>query len=252
MTPADYHHQLSQGVSISDMKRMASDEGVSISHLDPLATWAPAWIPPHATDEMVAALGTGVDDFLRIADALECESFTAIGSFPHGGIHLDDLADSFARLCQLASGIRVDLEFIPVWGLPDLASAWSVVLAAGEANGGILLDFWHFFRSGSSLELLTSIPSDRIHSVQACDARMVQAAGRTDWEDLHEDRLPLGAGEFPVEALLSVLHEMDALQIVGPEYFSSQMRSLSAEGVAEVVQTTYWSAVTPFGVVPSR
>lgn len=248
ITPSTFSRLAAQGLSARDIRRMAEDEGVRVSHLDPLSRWAPRWVPDNLSEREVLAISTSVDDFLRIAEALECESLSAICTFPAGDVAMDELTAAFAQLCRRAAGFRIDLEFIPCWGLPDLRSAWDVVRAADEPNGGILLDFVHFFRSGSDMELLRSIPSERLHSVQVCDGRWRRGEARTVWQDLHEDRSALGRGEFPVDDLLAVLAQRDALHVVGPEYFSREMAPLDDEGVAIVLDETYWPRVEPVGV----
>jgi sugar phosphate isomerase/epimerase len=57
----------------------------------------------------------------RIAEALEVDRISAIVTGPPGRSHLDDLIADFAALCDRAAplGIHCDLEFIPVWALPD-------------------------------------------------------------------------------------------------------------------------------------
>lgn len=83
--------------------------------------------------------------------------------------------ERFAALCDLADdfGLTVDLEF-PSWTpTGDLATAAAIVTAAGRANAGILVDALHLFRSGSSLDLLTSLPRPWFRFVQLCDAPAV-------------------------------------------------------------------------------
>ena len=68
--------------------------------------------------------------------------------------------DHFGRLCDLAAdfGLTVDLEF-PSWmEVGDLGTAAAIVEDVGRPNAGILVDTLHFFRSGSSLEDLASLP----------------------------------------------------------------------------------------------
>ena len=76
---------------------------------------------------------------------------------------------AFAALCERARPLTVALEFLPFGAVPDLATLWTVVEAAGAANGGLLVDFWHWRRSGSTMDDLADIPAERIVSVQIDD-----------------------------------------------------------------------------------
>jgi sugar phosphate isomerase/epimerase len=80
--------------------------------------------------------------------------------------------DHFGRLCDLALdfGVTVELEF-PSWTeTGDLTAASAVLAAVDRPNAGILIDTLHFFRSGSSLEQLRSLPRGWFRFVQLCDA----------------------------------------------------------------------------------
>jgi sugar phosphate isomerase/epimerase len=80
--------------------------------------------------------------------------------------------EHFGRLCDLALdfGLTVDLEF-PSWTpTGDLTTAADIVTAADRANGGILVDTLHFFRSRSSLDHLATLPTTWFRFVQLCDA----------------------------------------------------------------------------------
>jgi 4-hydroxyphenylpyruvate dioxygenase len=98
-------------------------------------------------------------------------------------------------------GSRVDLEFMPILGLPDLKAAWAIVQPAGRANSGILIDTWHVIKSGSDLALLQQIPAQHLRSIQLSDG----------YRDLRTDSLLMdmllwrdfpGDGEFPVLEIL--------------------------------------------------
>ena len=49
---------------------------------------------------------------------------------------------TFAKLCELAKGYNLtcDLEFMPWTGVKALPDARDIVLAAGQENGGVLID----------------------------------------------------------------------------------------------------------------
>lgn len=81
------------------------------------------------------------------------------------------LTESFGALARLAAGygLTVDLEFMPWTKVPDLATARRIVEAAGEANGGVLIDALHYDRSATTLADIAALPQERINYVQFCD-----------------------------------------------------------------------------------
>ena len=85
---------------------------------------------------------------------------------------LDEAAAAFAGLCDRAAehGLLVHLEFLPWSKIPDLATAWQIIRGADRPNGGLMLDAWHYFRSGPDSTLLRSIPGASILGVQLSDA----------------------------------------------------------------------------------
>jgi sugar phosphate isomerase/epimerase len=134
---------------------------------------------------------------------------------------------AFAALCDRAAahGLRLQLEFIPGTGIHDLTAAWEIVAAADRPNGGILLDTWHFFRSGSSFELLEQIPADRIFGLQIEDAPAEPPADPAH-ESLHGRLLP-GEGGLELERFIAaVADKVPAL--TGPEVFSDELGALPA------------------------
>ncbi|SLN48280.1 Inosose isomerase [Aquimixticola soesokkakensis] len=118
---------------------------------------------------------------------------------------LSRLAQNLGALSALSKtfGIVTVLEFFPWTVVPDLASAWRVVQAAGP-DTGVLVDSLHFDRSGSTLADLAQIPPERLPFVHLCDAP-VHPPYNTQ-ELLHtarEDRLPAGQGAIDLPTLLA-------------------------------------------------
>ncbi|MGE4219261.1 MAG: sugar phosphate isomerase/epimerase family protein [Alphaproteobacteria bacterium] len=81
------------------------------------------------------------------------------------------LADSFAALARLAASfdLTVDLEFMPWTQVRDLAAARRIVEAAGEPNGGVLVDALHWDRAKSTAAEVRDLPRNRVNYVQLCD-----------------------------------------------------------------------------------
>src|ERR1700692_3459284 len=147
------------GLSLLEMKRIAEDAGVPIRHYDSLAAWAPIRLPSWAPPRMRARFDVPMTRALDICDALHVTNIVAVAAFPRNAVDQDQLIEGFADLCDgvAKAGIRVELEFMPILGVPDLVTAWDIVRGSARKNSGIMLDTWHFVKSGSRLLVLSSL-----------------------------------------------------------------------------------------------
>ena len=232
VTPFDYVTWLGSGITTREMRTMAADVGVRITHLDPLVRWVDQWKPELAAFP-IETIAFDRDDFFRMAEALGVESFTAWAGFPAGRYGVPHLVDAFGQLCERAAveGLRCDLEFIAVFGIPDLRAAWAIVEGAGAANSGIVLDLWHYMRGRPDHDLLGRIPGERITAVQLCDATAELPPDKSMIEDgLNNRRVP-GEGDFPVEEIVDILRRTGGLNNVGLEIFSADFDAMTAEAI---------------------
>ncbi|SDH25867.1 Sugar phosphate isomerase/epimerase [Paraburkholderia steynii] len=256
VTPLQYTQALAAGMSSADLLAMASDSGIRLTQLDPLARWSERWHPQNI-DPAVFSIGYfafAVEDFLRIARALRLESITAISIAPPEVTSVEQLTEDFAKLCDRAAddGIRCDLEFIPLdWSIPDLDIAWKIVRDADKLNSGIAFDVWHFCRSGSSLETLRTIPGDKISYVQLCDGSERVPAHRSLFQDCLEDRKLPGEGDFPVRDILGVLKDINGLNRVGPEIFSRTFDEMSAKDIGRACGQSLATTLEQLGIARS-
>jgi sugar phosphate isomerase/epimerase len=235
MTPSQYLTYLNGGMATREILATARDHGVAITHLDPLARWTPKWIPGgHKGAYPLSALAFEVDDFFRMCAALGCRSFTALGTHPPGALESAELIDHFGQLCWRADreGLRVDLEFAPLWGLASLEQAWDVLRGAGAPNSGLMFDTWHFRRSDSSSELLAAIPGHMITGVQLNDGELPLPENIPPIVDCLFRRRPPGEGDFKVREIVAILRGTGGLNNVGPEIFSSKFDKMSATDIA--------------------
>lgn len=118
------------------------------------------------------------------------------------------LIDNFAAFCDLAAlyGIHPSLEFMPWTDARDLNQAVRIVENAGRANGGVLVDAFHFNRSASRLEDLAEVAPARLRYAQLCD---VAGPRPDDMEEIlrqarNERRFP-GDGDCDLLRLLRTL-----------------------------------------------
>jgi sugar phosphate isomerase/epimerase len=223
----DYELARHVGLSDADMRTMLDDHGLSVAELDPVWWWPPGAdqvkLPAELDHENI--FGFRDAEIFAIADALGARSLNAMDAFG-GRFTRGELTDAFAKLCTSAAehGLTVQLEFLPWSKVPDLRAAWEIVRNADQPNGGLTIDAWHYFRSGSDDGLLGAIPGSRILGVQLCDAPR-------DPEDhpvhatLHDRLLP-GDGELDLGSLLSTLRHTGCRAPIGIEVFSDLLHQL--------------------------
>lgn len=130
-------------------------------------------------------------------------------------------------------GIRFGLEFIgpqtlrpadkhafifTMEGMMDLAKA------VGTGNIGLLLDAWHLYTSGGSIDDLDTITAQDIVAVHVNDAP--QGVSMAEYND-HDRRLPLETGVMPLAAFMQKLAALGYDGPVTVEPFSQRLNALS-------------------------
>jgi sugar phosphate isomerase/epimerase len=140
---------------------------------------------------------------------------------------IDGLTEQFAVACDRCwdAGITVHLEFILWPPIDSLRVAWDVVRAADRLNGGIMFDTWHFCRGDSDLDVLATIPGERIFSVQLSDG--APDIKESLVKDTLRHRLLPGDGVFDLTTIVDTLRDIDGLRFVGPEVFSAELDALT-------------------------
>lgn len=237
ITPHDYAVAIEGGLSAKNILKLAKDHGITIKHMDPLTRWTPIWQPENLIDkQLLPFFDCEQDRFFRIAEELGIESMHVLGMFRPNGLPIDRITESYAAVCDRAAkyGIQCSLEFIPFTGIPDLATAWSIVKNAGRPNSGIIFDFWHFMRSSADLELLGTIPKRVITDVQLADATLEIPKGFSIVEDCFVNRVPAGEGKFPIKRILQILDQVEGLSRIGPEIFSPAFDKMTGDEIARI------------------
>lgn len=233
LMPGDIWALEEAGMSAADIHKRIADHGLAVMEMDCTACWLPSHRSAGDDVPMAALLRSMTPDrVVGTAARIGSPSVTAVemmGVMPS----LDEAAEAFAQLCDLAArhGMKAHIEFLPFGGIPDLASAWAIVQAAGRPNGGLTLDSWHFFRSGANFDLLERIPGSRIHTIQINDA---PAEPQSDL--MHETmtaRLVPGQGSFDLTRFIRTLNRIGATAPISVEIFSAETSSLPmAEAIA--------------------
>lgn len=172
------------------LKAVLAGEGVRVRDIEFVE------VTPHVDlPALLPLLEAGAD--------LGADSLTVSGDDPH----FARLTDHYGQLCHLAAafGLRVDLEFMRWRQVANLQQALEIVTGAGQANGGILVDALHLFRSGGDVAMLAEIEPRWLRAVQLCDAPLQAPPDAGIIAEARERRLPPGHGQLPLAQLLAVL-----------------------------------------------
>lgn len=114
--------------------------------------------------------------------------------------------DQYGRLAEIAAGfgIKALLEFVPIFGVPDIPTALTVIDKVGHPNLGMIVDTMHVARSGASAADLAALPAELVGYIQLCDAPFVAEIPDYMYEAMFERKVP-GEGELPLADYLRAL-----------------------------------------------
>lgn len=226
MSAEDVARAEEEGTPRQDLSRALRDAGLDVV-IDPVMGW-------YGGPALTGGFGSiGVDDVLRMSEALPVVAMTAIGPFTPDEVPTNEIPERFAGFCDRAAavGAVVQLEFMPFTAVTDLATAWRLVEDAGRPNGGVLFDTWHFFRGAADFEVLGRVPGERILGVQISDAP-VEVRGNLGEDTFH--RLLPGDGSFDLLGAVRALDAIGALRWVGPEVLSPSTAAMPAAEAARL------------------
>jgi sugar phosphate isomerase/epimerase len=123
-----------------------------------------------------------------------------------------------------AGGARLALEFVPYSPLDSLAATVVLCERIGWERCGVLLDSWHFCKSGAPWAELRALGPDQVALVHLSDAPKPVSA------DLRREsrfrRVPPGAGTLPLSELVTTLREIGYTGVVSAEVLSADIRAM--------------------------
>jgi sugar phosphate isomerase/epimerase len=118
----------------------------------------------------------------------------------------DYYIEKFAELCDLARpyGMTVNLEYVPIAVVRDLAGAVDVLSTIRRDNAGLMVDMHHFHRAGDDPAALDQVPKRWFNFAHLCDApREIPTERQEMIRILREARLYVGEGGIDVASILA-------------------------------------------------
>lgn len=240
------------GWTLAELRRELVARGAGVSTLDPYLGWYPGFDPDGESGETAELLKATQDEVLHYCRELEAPYLTLVAPFSGPEAEFDRIVESLGAFADAAAaaGVRPHLEIVPTSKVPDLPTATALLDAVGRDNLGLLLDTLHLFRGGCAPEDLGAVPSERIFSIQVCDAPLRPVTDDYMEEIIHFRELP-GDGELDLTGYVRAVLAKGDLPPLGPEVFSDRLAALSAEGSALECGRSCRALLDPLGV-PTR
>jgi sugar phosphate isomerase/epimerase len=161
---------------------------------------------------------------LEIGEQLGGAAATAIVFDPDRARATDNLA-RFAALAE-SYGLAVNLEFIALSAVRNLAEATEMVKAIGAPRLGLVIDALHWTRSGGTVAALAALDARLVGAIQLCDG---PAEMPCDLQLFHEgflQRMIPGEGAFAIGDFLRALPPNRLIGIEVP------LKDLADQGIA--------------------
>ena len=241
VTPAMYFDALDAGFSDADLRARLDDRGIEVAVVDPLLAALPGCPSPDSVaPRFRPTFEHDTEDCIRAALALRAPLLN-VAHYMGAPTPLDALAEAVAGVADRAAsdGLALSVEFMPEGSIKDLETTVRVVERAGAANVGVLLDTWHFFRTGGRPEDVRALAPGTITALQVSDAR-AELFGV--WENARvRDRMLPGDGDIPLVEILQAVFDAHPVRDVGVEVFDT---TRSAPGLAAGSRTALERVLT--------
>jgi sugar phosphate isomerase/epimerase len=108
----------------------------------------------------------------------------------------------------------------------------------------VLLDTWHFFRSGEPWDLLRSLDAEQIAIVHADDAPAMASDDLV--YETRQRRVPIGSGTFAIAEFATAIDSLGYRGVISAEVLSTTFRATHpVEGARTLMDAfrTHWPAV---------
>ncbi|MGH7429340.1 MAG: sugar phosphate isomerase/epimerase family protein, partial [Candidatus Methylomirabilaceae bacterium] len=139
-------------------------------------------------------------------------------------------------------GTRVALEPMPFSMVGSLPAAAGLMRSVDMPECGLVVDYWHVFRAGTSMdELSRSLTADQIFGVELNDAD-AEIKG-TLFEDTRDNRRLCGEGDQDVTGFIETLRAIGFDGPWGVEILSNEHRALP---VRDALESAYSTALACF------
>ena len=184
------------------------------------------------------------EELCRIAAAIECPYVVVVPGLLPVGLGRSEVIEETVRvlteLSLIAAHYNVGLafEFLgqAACSVQTLAVAHEIIKQVAQPNVGLVIDSFHFYAGGSTLESIEALDARRLFIFHINDA---EDRPREQLEDRH--RLLPGLGILPLGEIVAALRRIGydrvvSVEIFRPEYWERDATELAREARAATVR----------------
>ncbi|MFN3233827.1 MAG: sugar phosphate isomerase/epimerase family protein [Gammaproteobacteria bacterium] len=172
------------------------ESGLSI----PEIIWLKPWLYVNGEEKKQSI--SDIENLCQVAKKINARIITA----PTYGVSNDiQLAqNNYKDFCDIAAcyELKVGLEFVPIFTIDSLLSAYALVQAVDRNNSGIIIDTFHVFKGSTSLSDIQKVPVEKMLLVHLCDFNDEDPCGDILFEARNK-RLSPGRGVFDLQSFIS-------------------------------------------------
>ena len=221
----DVYEFIGQGGEVSDVEKAVKDNGLIVPCTIAARMWGEAegMEYPLALDE--------VKRRLELAGRLGAPYLVATP--PREPADIGRITERYKDLLEIGRqvGVRPTFEYISFFkSVHKLSQAWQIVQDVDDDDATLILDAFHNWNSGSTMDDLKAIPAERISHYHIDDAHPDKAAlTQTD-----PDRVMIGEGQIDLAAEIQILKDKGYDGTVSLELFNQDLWSKDPNEVLKV------------------
>jgi len=215
-----------EGLSDADLRAILSDHALIVTDVEAITDFGPCFRGGAA-----ATREPTVHERLayEVAAAVGATTVTVVEG-PGEPMPVEPAMEAFALLCYRAAahGLEVAIEFW-VDSAIDAQRAAAIVTGAARDNGGLLIDTWHAHHDPHADDVLRSVSTGDLKSVQVSDVG--EASADYFAATMHARRLP-GDGAVDLATWVRRLDAVGSRAPLGVEVLSDPLNALDPETAA--------------------
>ena len=169
-----------------------------------------------------------LEELVEMAAALQAEYMTTRIVLPVDDAVRERVAQCEARLLEV--GCRLGLEFSAGSELHSIEEASRLIEQAGLRETGVVVDTWHFFRTGAPWTQLENLPVSQLAYVQLSDG--LPATPASGPRETLDARLLPGEGDFDLKRFAGNLDALDFQGAICLEVLNAELRKQPPEHYA--------------------